>query len=294
MEAVRTLRINSPCAADWNEMEPRGHGRHCASCDRVVVDLTRATATEARGYAALYGGSGRLCGRLRVDADGDAILRRERVAPRSAARGASSLLVVSALGASACSARGAGDPGVDVAEVSMPSAVAPETDAAPAKTACPRPAPVVARVTSIDRDGDGVSDETDQCPDQAGTDPVGCPSKLVSIEMLGDIDVIERVQFASQSSVVTQGSIPIIDATAQILKANAKLVVKVTGHADATEGSADVLGLARANAVIARLVGLGIPSSRMIAATKGSTLPLASNATPADRERNRRVEFEIQ
>ncbi len=34
------LRILSPCAADWNAMTPTDGGRHCAACDKEVVDLT--------------------------------------------------------------------------------------------------------------------------------------------------------------------------------------------------------------------------------------------------------------
>lgn len=289
-------------------MEPRGHGRHCLSCDRVVIDLTRATPTQALGYAALFGSGGRLCGRLRVDAEGDAILRREptREPTRERPGRRFGLAVATALGSAACGSatpdlRGAAmtEPSPAITEVVVDPVVArgpaPELapSGAPMATECPRTKPVV-HVTAVDRDGDGVSDDDDKCPDQAGQGaPDGCP-KLVAVEMLGDIDIVQRVQFASQSSVIAPASVAIIDATADVMKSSPTLTVKVTGHADGTEAGPDALGLARANAVIGRLVSLGVDPKRLTATTKGSSMPIAPNATPADRERNRRVEFELQ
>lgn len=34
------IRIPEPCHEDWNEMSPNEQGRHCASCDKTVVDFT--------------------------------------------------------------------------------------------------------------------------------------------------------------------------------------------------------------------------------------------------------------
>jgi hypothetical protein len=36
-----TVRIPSPCHEDWNRMTPNERGRHCAACDKTVVDVTR-------------------------------------------------------------------------------------------------------------------------------------------------------------------------------------------------------------------------------------------------------------
>ncbi|MBA2481912.1 MAG: hypothetical protein H0V44_14700 [Planctomycetes bacterium] len=36
-----TVRIPSPCHEDWNVMTPNQRGRHCAVCDKTVVDVTR-------------------------------------------------------------------------------------------------------------------------------------------------------------------------------------------------------------------------------------------------------------
>lgn len=66
--------------------------------------------------------------------------------------------------------------------------------------------------------------------------------------------------------------------------------IEVHGHADATGDEARnvVLSLARAEAVIAALVRLGVPRARLRAVGHGSSEPAAPD-TPRDRWRNRRV-----
>ncbi|WP_157069516.1 hypothetical protein [Sandaracinus amylolyticus] len=74
-------------------MTPREGGRHCASCDRVVVDLRDATRARAEAMAARG-----VCARVRVDAEGAPTFRDPPLVPlRRAASG-----VVLAAAISAC------------------------------------------------------------------------------------------------------------------------------------------------------------------------------------------------
>jgi hypothetical protein len=41
-----SISIPTPCHEPWKDMSPRPQGRHCAQCDHVVADLTRATDAE--------------------------------------------------------------------------------------------------------------------------------------------------------------------------------------------------------------------------------------------------------
>src|SRR5689334_16732797 len=41
-----TISVPKPCHENWEAMTPAAKGRHCAQCDHVVADLTRATDAE--------------------------------------------------------------------------------------------------------------------------------------------------------------------------------------------------------------------------------------------------------
>ncbi|HET6227297.1 MAG TPA: hypothetical protein VFF27_13520 [Bacteroidia bacterium] len=44
------ITIPTPCHESWEQMTPAGEGRHCASCDKVVVDFTRMSLEELQAY----------------------------------------------------------------------------------------------------------------------------------------------------------------------------------------------------------------------------------------------------
>ncbi|WP_425409071.1 OmpA family protein [Hyphococcus sp.] len=71
--------------------------------------------------------------------------------------------------------------------------------------------------------------------------------------------------------------------------------LRVTGHTDASGNAARNLQLSgyRADAVRTFLTSVGAPAARITARGVGSAQPLVSNATPAGRERNRRIEIEV-
>jgi CarboxypepD_reg-like domain len=60
-----TVAIPQPCRENWQAMTPAAQGRHCAACDKVVVDFTRMTDAEVVAY--LSRPSGPSCGRFRAE-----------------------------------------------------------------------------------------------------------------------------------------------------------------------------------------------------------------------------------
>jgi hypothetical protein len=60
-----TLHIAQPCQESWDAMTPTGPGRHCAACQKTVVDFT--WKTDAEILAHLARAAGETCGRLRAD-----------------------------------------------------------------------------------------------------------------------------------------------------------------------------------------------------------------------------------
>jgi hypothetical protein len=60
-----SLRIPQPCAQSWAAMTPTTAGRHCAACQKTVVDFTYLTDAELLAY--FQQATGETCGRLRRD-----------------------------------------------------------------------------------------------------------------------------------------------------------------------------------------------------------------------------------
>ncbi len=171
---------------------------------------------------------------------------------------------------------------------------------------CPDQKGLISLEGCPDRDGDGVADMDDRCPDQAGPKSNnGCPevkkmetapppAQFIPEEVKKAMSyATQNVQFATGSAVLTGPSGPVLDNVATILKQNPNLRLKIEGHTDIT-GSAKVnlvLSDARAKSCRNYLVSRGISAERLSSEGFGSTRPIASNATKAGRDQNRRVDF---
>ena len=57
-----SIHIPEPCHEKWEDMAPTAIGRHCAACQKTVVDFTQKSDTEILAY--LAGATGEICGRL--------------------------------------------------------------------------------------------------------------------------------------------------------------------------------------------------------------------------------------
>ena len=65
MSNATFIRIPQPCQESWDAMTLVAQGRHCAACQKTVVDFT--LKTDAEILAALRQAAGQACGRLRAD-----------------------------------------------------------------------------------------------------------------------------------------------------------------------------------------------------------------------------------
>ena len=104
---------------------------------------------------------------------------------------------------------------------------------------------------------------------------------------------LEGIEFDVGSERLRPSSDTSLKAAAAVLKAKPDLTVEVEGHTDNTGADDANLALSqrRAQAVVARLVALGVPAKQMTAKGYGASRPIASNDTPAGKQRNRRVEL---
>lgn len=73
MSRLDTLKIASPCPADWDAMTGDDRVRHCSECRLSVYNLSEMTREEAE--ALIEETEGRLCVRLYQRADGTVITR---------------------------------------------------------------------------------------------------------------------------------------------------------------------------------------------------------------------------
>lgn len=161
---------------------------------------------------------------------------------------------------------------------------APEPKVEPAPEPAPAPEPVVAPPS--DSDGDGVIDALDKCP---GTpkgfkvDKDGCP-----------VTYRFKVLFDFDSSTIKEEFMGTIDEFAAFMKEN-PYVAEIQGHTCnmGPEEYNQQLSERRANAVMNKLVELGIDPSRLKAVGYGETKPLNANSTMEERQQNRRVEAEL-
>ncbi len=173
----------------------------------------------------------------------------------------------------------------------------PREPGVPEERGCPARAVVIA---PADADGDGVPDDRDRCPQEAGPlgeDPAtadGCPKTLYVAGK--EIKITERIDFELGKADLRPQSVRLVDAVAEVLLAETGVrKVEVQGHTDNVGGTAANLALseARARAVVDRLVEKGVDRGRLVAKGYGEALPLFSNRTPQGREQNRRVQFLI-
>jgi len=160
----------------------------------------------------------------------------------------------------------------------------------------PRGAIVDANGCPLDSDGDGVYDGIDKCPDTPRGTPVdktGCPLEKALFEPGKEKLVLEGVNFAFNSDVLTADSYAVLDNVAASLEDWPDVRVRVEGYTDSVGDDRYNLGLSdrRANSVRNYLISKGIDGSRLEAEGYGEADPIASNGTEEGRAKNRRVEL---
>ncbi len=104
----------------------------------------------------------------------------------------------------------------------------------------------------------------------------------------------EAVLFDTDRDQPRADAAPVLGLLAAAIRAQGPgTAVTVLGHTDATGGDAYNMALSqrRAGAVIAALAGLGVDPAALSAVAVGRRQPVASDATPDGRARNRRVEL---
>ncbi|MGE5183992.1 MAG: OmpA family protein [Acidobacteriota bacterium] len=149
-----------------------------------------------------------------------------------------------------------------------------------------------------DRDGDGVLDKDDRCPDEPGPAAnQGCPDRETVLDGGSVLVVLGSIDFEFDSAQLKDTSFHTLDAVVAALIDNPDIEkVEVGGHTDERGSAAYNLDLSkrRAASVVAYLVEHGIDAKRLSSRGFGLTQPIDSSHTEEAWAKNRRVEFKIK
>ncbi len=104
-----------------------------------------------------------------------------------------------------------------------------------------------------------------------------------------------NITFDTNEAIIKSNFQPVLNSIAKVIVEYDQTMVQVYGYTDNTGSAAtnNALSLRRANAVSNYLRLRGVNGNRIITDGLGSSNPIASNATAAGREQNRRVEIAL-
>lgn len=166
---------------------------------------------------------------------------------------------------------------------------------ADAHDACPDIAGSFAANGCLDTDKDGVADNEDACPQTPGSIlDKGCPQVKKEAEAVMK-KALKGVQFNYQKAELLPSSLPVLDEVVKVMKDNPEYRLDIAGHTDNVGDEAMNLQLSeeRAQAVANYLVSKGVSPTRLSVKGFGETEPKATNDTKEGQATNRRVEFNI-
>jgi outer membrane protein OmpA-like peptidoglycan-associated protein len=177
-----------------------------------------------------------------------------------------------------------------------------------------------------DRDGDGIPDRDDQCPNEPGPAPSGCPPDTDDDGIPDDVDkcptepetrngfedddgcpdvvpaefadlagILKGINFDSDKDVIKSDSKPILDRAVEVLQQFPDVDIEISGHTDSRGGYEHNVDLSqrRAAAVKTYLVEHGVEADRIQTRGAGPNEPIATNDTTEGRAENRRIEVKI-
>jgi outer membrane protein OmpA-like peptidoglycan-associated protein len=138
-----------------------------------------------------------------------------------------------------------------------------------------------------DRDGDGVPDAKDKCPDTKGLkDKNGCPDLQAEIDALA-----KMVFFKTASAELLPASVKPLNEVCAYLAKYPNLTLYIEGHTDSRAPAPYNLDLSkrRAKSVKEYFIKKGFGAGRFVSEGFGLTRPIADNTSEEGRAMNRRV-----
>lgn len=146
-----------------------------------------------------------------------------------------------------------------------------------------------------DTDNDGILNKDDDCPNTFGVkENKGCP--IVKEDEQETLDIaIRNLEFEWDEAIIMDTSLPYLAKLANLLLDKEDWEFYIAGHTDnsGTEEYNFRLSKRRAFAVQEYLTGKGVNEKRITVEYFGEYMPIATNDTPEGRQKNRRVEMKF-
>jgi len=123
---------------------------------------------------------------------------------------------------------------------------------------------------------------------------VQAPAPEPKFEFKKDVAlIIEGVNFKTDKADLTEGAKLILDEVVTTLKEFPEVTLDIQGHTDSDASDAYNIDLSRRRAISVKtyLVEHGIDANRLTTSWFGERRPLVPNTTPANKAKNRRIEF---
>jgi len=124
--------------------------------------------------------------------------------------------------------------------------------------------------------------------------------KITQFKNMLTVDVAEKIFFDSGKAALKPQGREVLKKVAEALAQYPDKLVRVIGHTDNVPLSKNApfagnweLSVARATNVVRTLQDAGLPASRLVAAGRGESAPVADNGTPEGRQKNRRIEIAV-
>jgi len=164
------------------------------------------------------------------------------------------------------------------------------------KDLCPEEYGIALANGCPDFDKDGIPDKYDLCPHLFGDlNSQGCP-ELAANESMILSRALDDLNFDFDKAVIKYESKSALTNLAILMLRNTDMILFIEGHAS-TEGEASYnlsLSARRAKQVQKFFISRGVKKGRLIIDFHGEESPLNFNVTDKEKEKNRRVEFDIK
>ena len=112
-----TVNIPEPCHEDWNKMTPREQGRHCAACNKTVIDFTIKTDEQ---IIETLESKGDICGRFKNQQLDREIVLARKDKNNYISWAASGLFAFLALGSNDAQAQSAAPQTIPISQIPRP------------------------------------------------------------------------------------------------------------------------------------------------------------------------------